>query len=308
MTRPAPEWPPERDRAPRAGASRLARSLARGIADRPLRVAADRLGYRLVRSGFYSPLPDLDSLPPEDRRSALAGIGFDSEEQLRYLTDVIGRYLGELDIPDAGEPDQLFLRNGFYEAGDAETLYAIVRARRPARVLELGSGFSTQIIARALAVNGSGAHHVFDPYARAGIDAIASVTRRSAGEIADAEFARLERGDVLFVDSTHIVKIGGELNRVVLDALPLLAPGVAVHFHDIFLPWDYPHAFFTRLDMYLNEQYLLQAFLAMNSEYRILLAMSAVGRLHPREVAELIPSVRAGASPCAFWIERTAAS
>jgi len=62
---------------------------------------------------------------------------------------------------------------------------------------------------------------------------------------------------VLFVDSTHIVKIGSEVNRVVLDALPLLAPGVAVHFHDVFLPWDYPHGFFTRLRMYLNEQYLL---------------------------------------------------
>jgi hypothetical protein len=298
----------ERDGTPRAGASRRARWLARRIADRALRVASERLGYQLVRSGFYSPLPDLDALPPEDRRSAMAGIRFDSEEQLRYLTEVLGQYLGELDIPDAGEPGQLFRRNDFYEAGDAETLYAIVRARRPARVLELGSGFSTQIIARALAANGGGVHHVFDPHARAGIDAIASVTRRSAGEIADEEFVRLEPGDVLFVDSTHIVKIGSEVNRVVLDALPLLAPGVAVHFHDVFLPWDYPHGFFTRLGMYLNEQYLLQAFLALNSDYRILLAMSAVGRLHPREVAELIPSVRDGAAPCAFWIERTAAS
>jgi hypothetical protein len=298
----------QRERTARNGLSGRARLLAGRVAGRSLQSAADRLGYRLVRDGFYSPLPDLDSLPPEDRRSAMEGIHFDSEVQLRYLTDELGRYLGELDIPDSGEPGELFLRNGFYEAGDAETLYATIRERRPARVLELGSGFSTQIIARALAANGGGAHHVFDPYARATTDALATVTRRSAGEIDDAEFTRLERGDVLFVDSTHIVKIGSEVNRVVLDALPLLAPGVAVHFHDVFLPWDYPHGFFTRLHMYLNEQYMLQAFLAMNPEYRILLAMSAVGRLHPREVAELIPSVRAGASPCAFWIERLEAS
>jgi hypothetical protein len=295
-----------RSLAPRAAAR--ARALGRSLAISGLGVAAGRLGRRLVKDDFYSPLPDLDALPPEDLRSAMAGIRFDSVEQLRYLSEALGPYLGELDIPDAGVAGELYLRNGFYEAGDAETLYAIVRERRPARVLELGSGFSTHIIARALAANGGGTHEVFDPYARAEIDALASVTRRSAGEIADAEFARLERGDVLFVDSTHVVKIGSEVNRIVLDALPLLAPGVAVHFHDIFLPWDYPHGFFTRLGMYLNEQYLLQAFLAMNPGYRILLAMSAVGRLHPQEVAELIPSVRAGAAPCAFWIERTHAT
>jgi hypothetical protein len=285
-----------------------ARTLGRSLAIAGLGVAAGHLGRRLVKDDFYSPLPDLDALPPEDLRSAMAGIHFDSTEQLRYLSESLGPYLGELDIPDAGVAGELYLRNGFYEAGDAETLYAIVRERRPARVLELGSGFSTHIIARALAANGGGTHQVFDPYARPEIDALASVTRRSAGEIEDAEFARLERGDVLFVDSTHVVKIGSEVNRIVLDALPLLAPGVAVHFHDIFLPWDYPHGFFTRLGMYLNEQYLLQALLAMNPGYRILLAMSAVGKLHPQEVAELIPSVRAGAAPCAFWIERAEAA
>jgi hypothetical protein len=288
-----------------ARAARKGRGLGRRAALEALEFASRRLGRRLVRDDFYSPVPELDALPPEELRSAMAGIRFDSAEQLRYLSDALAPFLTELEIPDHGEPGELFLRNGFYEAGDAETLYAIVRERRPARVLELGSGFSTHLIARALAANGSGSHRVFDPYARAEIDTLAQVTRRSANEIADEEFARLERGDVLFVDSTHIVKIGSEVNRIVLDALPLLAPGVAVHFHDIFLPWDYPHGFFTRLGMFLNEQYLLQAFLAMNPGYRVLLAMSAVGRLHPAEVAELIPSVRAGAAPCAFWIERT---
>jgi hypothetical protein len=275
---------------------------------RGLAAASARLGYRIVEDGIYSPLPDLSALPPEDSRSDMHGIVFDPGEQLRYLTDVLGPYLGELDIPDSAAPGELYLRNGFYEAGDAETLYAIIRARRPARVLELGSGFSTQIIARAIAANGSGSHHVFDPYAHPQIDALADVSRRSAAEIEDDQFARLEAGDVLFVDSTHVVKIGSEVNRVVLDALPLLASGVAVHFHDVFLPWDYPHGFFTRLGMYLNEQYLLQAFLAMNPSYRILLALSAIGRLHPQEIAELIPSVRDGAAPGAFWIERTKAT
>ncbi len=281
---------------------------ARRAGERALIAASRRLGYRLVPDNFYSPIPDLDRAGALDERpSSLAGIDFDADTQLRYLRDELGPFLRELEIPDSGGPGELYLRNGFYEAADAETLYAIIRRRRPARVLELGSGFSTRVIARALEANGAGHHLVFDPHAAADIDALADLERRSAVEIPDEEFTRLASGDVLFVDSTHVVKSGSEVNRIVLDALPLLAPGVAVHFHDVFLPWDYPDAFFTRLQMYLNEQYLLQAFLSMNSSFSVLLALSAVGRLYPAEVAELIPSTRAGATPCAFWIERTLA-
>lgn len=280
------------------------RRLPQLVSFRALSSASYRLGYRLVRDSYYSPLVDLDALPREQTRSPMRGISFDSADQLRYLNDELGPYLGELDIPDHGAPGELFLRNETYEAFDAETLYAIVRCRRPARVLEIGSGFTTHIIARALAANGEGTHEVFDPFAHPEIDSLARVTRRSAAEISDAEFARLSAGDVLFVDSTHVVKLGSEVNRVILDALPMLAPGVAVHFHDVFLPWDYPRGYFLYARMFINEQYLLQAFLAMSTSYKILLATHAVGRLHPAEVAHLIPSVRAGASPCAFWIQR----
>jgi hypothetical protein len=282
--------------------------LPRRVSVRLLNSAAYRLGHRVVADSYYSPLPHFDALPPEGMRSPLAGIEFDGETQLRYLTDQLGPFLGELDIPRKGGPsDALWLDNDTYAAGDAETLYATIRSRRPGRVLELGSGFTTRIIAMALAANAHGALRVFDPYAGEDLDRLASVNRRSASEIADAEFASLEAGDVLFVDSTHVVKMGSEVNRVILDALPLLAPGVAVHFHDIFLPWDYPQTFFTVWGMFINEQYLLQAFLAMNTGYRILLANHAIGRLYPTEVARLIPSVRDHAAPCGFWIQQPAA-
>jgi len=285
-----------------------ARGLPRRFAFRAVNSAGFRLGYRLVREDFYSPLVDLNGLPLEQARSAMGGIAFDSAAQLRYLSENLGPYLAECDIPDNGVPGDLFLRNGAYEAFDAEALYATVRHRRPERVLEIGSGFTTHIIAKGIAANGGGLHQVFDPFARPEIDRLASVSRCSAAEITDAEFAELSAGDILFVDSTHVVKMGSEVNRVVLDAMPALAPGVAVHFHDVYLPWDYPSEVFLYARQFMNEQYLLQAFLALNPSYKILLATHAVGRLHPEEVAALIPSVRAGASPCAFWVERTAAA
>ncbi len=234
----------------------------------------------------------------------MAGVEFEPEHQLAYLIDELGPFLGGLDIPERGAPDELHLRNGFYEAADAEVLYATVRARRPTRVLELGSGYSTMLIARALADAGGGEHTVIDPCAHAQLEGIARIIRISAAEMAPREWSDLQAGDVLFVDTSHTVKMGGEVNHVVLDVLPRLAPGVAVHFHDVFLPWDYPSGYITDLNAYWTEQYLLQAFLAMNPSYKILLALHAIGRLYPEEIARLIPSVRRGAAPCAIWIER----
>ncbi|HUB77052.1 MAG TPA: hypothetical protein VL977_08340, partial [Solirubrobacteraceae bacterium] len=113
---------------------RLRRTPGR-IAFRALNSAAHRMGYRLERDTYYSPLVDLDAVPREQTLGKLRGIAFDSAEQLRYVSDVLGPYLAELEIPDHDPDGGLHLRNGAYEAAEAETLYAIVRARKPARVL-----------------------------------------------------------------------------------------------------------------------------------------------------------------------------
>jgi Methyltransferase domain len=269
-----------------------------------LLAAANLLGYDAVRRGFYSPIPDLAALPSEQPRSPMSGVDFDAERQIAYLRDQLGPFLDGLRIPEHGAPGELHLRNGFYEAADAEVLYATVRARRPARVLELGSGYSTMIIARALQDAGGGQHTVFDPYAGDDLDGLARIVRCSAAGMPAHEWNCLTAGDVLFVDTSHTVKMGSEVNHVVLDVLPALAARVAVHFHDVFLPWDYPCGYITELEAYWTEQYLLQAFLTMNRDYKILLALHAIGRLYPDEIARLIPSVIQGASPCAIWIER----
>jgi predicted O-methyltransferase YrrM len=277
----------------------------RAASRRAVSALAGRLGLDVVPRGFYSPIPDVLALPSVAARSPLAGIEFDPDRQLTYLREQLGPFLDGLRIPDHGPPGELHLRNGFYEAADAEVLYATVRARRPARVLELGSGYSTLIIARALRdAGGEGSHTVFDPFASDRLDGVASIVRRSAAELPVEQWTSLGPGDVLFVDTSHTVKPGGEVNHVILDVLPALASGVAVHFHDVFLPWDYPPAYITELRAYWTEEYLLQAFLAMNPGYEPLLALHAIGRLYPEEIARLIPSVRRGAAPCAFWIER----
>jgi hypothetical protein len=117
-------------------------------------------------------------------------------------------------------------------------------------------------------------------------------------------FTALRENDILFVDTSHTVKMGSEVNRVVLDVLPRLAPGVLVHFHDIFLPWEY-HPGMVALRGFFNEQYLLQAYLAENPHWRILFAGHAIERDRRSALEDLVPSL-AGSDhhSLAFWIQR----
>jgi hypothetical protein len=273
------------------------------------------LGYDLVKRHYYSEVPDLESLAPGiwSARSELLGVDFDVPAGLRFVREELGAAIAEFDAPQHshGDPAEFYLQNTFYEGLDAETLYAMVRRFRPGRVLELGSGMSTLVIARARERNGvrpGDRHDVYDPFSRPELgDALRSACDLhavSATEVPAAAFAELAAGDLLFVDTTHTVKIGSDVNRVILDVLPGLAPGVLVHFHDIYLPYEYPIEFYTELGFSWAEQYLLQAFLALNRDFEILFGNAALAREHPAEIAEVVPSAAGSARPSAFWIRR----
>jgi hypothetical protein len=125
-----------------------------------------------------------------------------------------------------------------------------------------------------------------------------------AEELPTERFAALGVNDLLIVDTTHTVKMGGDVNHIVLDILPTLGSGVVVHFHDIFLPWEYPRKWAEDYGLYWNEQYLLHAFLSLNDEFEILCALYALVRRRPDKLRELIPSWRDDVVPGAFWIRR----
>lgn len=271
--------------------------------------------YDVVRRDYYSPVPDLSRLPPEifDRRSALGGVRLRLDAATALVEDELATYIAEFDFPDCGPrpPGEFFLDNANYEGGDAELLYALVRARKPRRIVELGSGFTTLLINAAVRRNaddGAVAEHIaYDPYPRAqiigeGPPAPTRLEPVSAPDVPLGVFRSLRAGDVLFVDTTHTVKLGSDVNFVVLDVLPALAPGVIVHFHDIFLPYEYPRAWFEEMGYLWAEQYLLQAFLCHNETFDVLLPAHALARERRERLAAVVPSLRAGRSPGAFWI------
>jgi len=274
-------------------------------------------GYDIVPRTFYSAIPHLEELPEDiwGRRSTLGGIDLQADRAIERIESELAPFISEFDMPLDGPkpPGEFFLHNVNYESVDAELLYGMVRARKPRRVVELGSGYTTLLIGDACRRNAEDGHatehRALDPYPRADIfgDAPPPPTifePLPATEVPLDMFRALESGDILFVDTTHTVKLGSDVNYIILDVLPELASGVIVHFHDIFLPWEYPRVWFEEMQHYWAEQYLLQAFLAFNEAFEVLIPAQAVSREYPDRLAAVIPSFASGASPGAIWILR----
>jgi hypothetical protein len=273
--------------------------------------------YDIVKRNFYSPIPDLELLPDDiwERCSRLDGIDLRLESAIELIEDELAPFIAEMDLPIEGPqpPGTFFLRNENYETVDAELLYAFVRARKPRRVVEFGSGFTTLLIGEAARRNIADGveteHLAFDPYPRAQIfgehpPPPTTFEPLPATEVPPDRLAELGAGDILFVDTTHTVKLGSDVNHIVLDVLPTLAPGVLVHFHDIFLPWEYPQVWFEQMDYFWAEQYLLQAFLAFNEAFEAVVPASAVAREYPDRLGAVVSSFTPGRRPGAFWITR----
>ena len=275
--------------------------------------AARAVGVEIVPHDTYSPIPLVPrGDEPWSRRASLVGIELDLAAQLEFLDSALSRYFAEfVPVPDKAADGEFYLWNEYYQGVDAEILYAMIRHLKPRRVLELGSGFSTLVTAAACSANrreGSPGELVaIDPSPRINLQPgpFLRIERCGAESLPLERYLELGPGDVLFIDSSHTVKLGSEVNFIVLEVLPRLQPGVIVHFHDIFLPFEYPRAWFER-GTYLSEQYLLHAFLVENPGYKILLAVHALCRDHTDRLAAAIPTLGADREnyPSAFWLVR----
>lgn len=272
---------------------------------------------------FYSPVPDLDDLRDRDvwnRRSELPGVDLRPEEQVKYLLRLGQQYGPECGWPTepTNDPSVFHTENNSFSFGCAAAAHCIIRDRRPKRVIEIGSGMSSMILSAALKLNeDEGAqpaeYIVVDPYPSQLLQTVSGTKPKVLAkrvEVLDAAFFReLDRGDILFIDSGHVVRIGGDVNFLVLEVLPRLKAGVIVHFHDIELPYEYPEIYLRNpaFRMLWTEAYLLEAFLAHNSEFEVVLGMAYL--MHDRldafqEAFPLYDPARHRAVSGSFWIAR----
>jgi hypothetical protein len=284
------------------------------IAYRFVRRAAERAGLQVLLKTYYSPIPDLRLLPEDmfERRDALHGIAFDVERQAEFVERELGEaataFPADGDVPSGYRFDP---GNASFPEPDARVLFAMVRHLRPQRVVELGSGQTSRVIAAGLRRNAEvGApteYRAYDPFPTAvdgGLPGLTELVEQKAQDVPDAVFAALREGDVLFVDTTHTVKLGSDVNRIVLGVLPLLAPGVVVHFHDICLPYEYPRYLMDDYGLYWAEQYLLQAFLSCNPSFEVLCGVHALVREQPERMAAA-GIAAPGQSGSSIWLRRT---
>jgi hypothetical protein len=258
----------------------------------------EKIGVHITPVNYYFPIPSTGGLSEKIwlEKSKLTGINMNEDLQLQFLTKIFPAFQEEYnEIPVSfGSPDQFYLSNGMFEGTDALTLYCMIRHFRPNQFIEVGSGYSTLLTANTILKNGSGSLICIDPYPSALIrEGFYGLTKLIPKRVEDLEpefFKTLVANDILFIDSSHIVKIGGDVNFLFLRIIPELNPGVIVHVHDIFFPNEYRRSYVMDRLNFWSEQYLLQAFLSFNNEFEILLCNSFLEERYNDQMMETFPN------------------
>ncbi len=277
-------------------------------------------GFHLTPNHFYQPIPDTSKLRNELwlKESSLIGIDFNEEAQSNILTEFSEKFKLEYEsFPEkqTSIPHQFYKKNIFLGAVDAEILHCMVRYLKPKRIIEIGSGFSTYVSAQAILENkkenGCECELIaIEPYPnsvlKGGFPGLSELKSVQVQEVPVTEFLKLEENDILFIDSSHVLKIGGDVQYEFLEILPRLKSGVVVHVHDIFLPAEYPRELIYRDKRFYTEQYLLQAFLTFNSHFEIIWAASYMHLKHPEKLEAAFSSYKRNSKhiPGSFWIKR----
>jgi predicted O-methyltransferase YrrM len=277
---------------------------------------AESAGYHVYPRTYFSPLVlrhELD-IPALQHRRRLPGIEFNEASALA-LIDKLGEFTKELaDVPYDRSPDEPFwFSNGWFSDFDAASLYAVLRHLRPKRYVELGCGFSSLMSSRALARNateGSPSDAVYaDPYPRTEIAAMlrcGRLVRERVQTVPSELFTALEAGDVLFIDTSHVVKLQSDVVHLLVTVLPSLKPGVVIHLHDIFTPYDYPVDWVTNPLFSCNEQYAVEAMLSGSGRYVVELPLYLLWKEHRDALTRFFP--RGILLPGGFWLRKTAAT
>jgi hypothetical protein len=272
------------------------------------RKTVDRWGYHIRPIHYYEPLPDFRAITKDrlERHRDYPALNFNWSGQLNLLRELGTRYRGEL----VKLSERFDFSNGFFGGFDAAVYYALIRYLKPGRVVEVGGGFSTVIAERAIAQNriggSNGCLKCIEPYPEPRLtDAIseAELIEVPVQDIPLDFFSTLEANDILFIDSSHTVKFGSDVCYLFLEVLPALKPGVWVHVHDIFFPNDYPAEWLVEKRLALNEQYLLEAFLAFNASVSICMSNHWLFLDHPDEASQLRP-LETTDQPSSFWFKR----
>jgi predicted O-methyltransferase YrrM len=262
---------------------------------------------------YYEPLFNPWILPNSlEANRNLPGLDLNIAGQLSFLSTLdSAAELVEMHWEEpAKDVESFHLKNNFFETGDADFLYQILRKLKPRRVIEIGSGHSTKIVQLALDKNTAESgltvtHRCIEPFENAWLaerDDIELI--RTPVELLDIDWStELSAGDLLFIDSSHMIRPQGDVLKEYLEILPQLASGVYVHIHDIFTPRGYPRAWQEEDVLFWNEQYLLEALLSGSKRYEVVAALNYLKQHHYERLYAVCPYLTPQTEPGSFYVK-----
>jgi predicted O-methyltransferase YrrM len=251
---------------------------------------------------YYSPLPNIDEvlrdfprLYPAVPSRELPGIALNDAEQLATLAR-ISPFMVDAPFGDQKQPGlRYYYQNSFFSYTDALFLYGMMRHLQPRRIIEVGSGFSSAVMldTNERFLDNRTELMFVEPYPDALKRAVNPTDRielrqQRLQDVDIALFDTLEANDILFIDSTHVAKIGSDVNYYLFDVFPRLKPGVMIHIHDVYYPFEYPQ-FCILKGMFWNECYMLRAFLTHSTAYEIVLFSHYLALFHLAALQALHP-------------------
>lgn len=271
------------------------------------------IGIFPIRNHYYEPQFDYRSLSsPLSQDRCLPGINWNLDKQLHYLTSF--SYSQELEnLPDKPTKElEYYLNNRKFDAGDSEYWYQVIRHFKPQKIFEIGSGFSTLMAIKAIKANKledpnyQCQHICIEPYEMPWLESTGVEVIRERVEDMDVKFfTELGEKDILFIDSSHMIRPQGDVLHEYLEILPILNKGVIVHIHDIFSPKNYPSQWLENQVKFWNEQYLLEAFLSENQSWEIIGALNYLKHHHYEQLKSVTPNLESYNEPGSFYIMKT---
>lgn len=250
--------------------------------------AAELSGVHILPVHYYSPIPETSQYPNGGGLPILFdknfGVDIPPKSQDEFFEKILS-FSDELhEVPfETNDSKSMRWNNGMFGVLDTCVYYAMIREYQPSRVLEIGSGFSTLVAVTAAARNHSTLIECVEPYPveffskhlsdLPGINLIV----KKVQDVPIEHFASLKENDILFIDSSHVVKAGSDVEYLLFKVLPALPPGVLVHFHDIYLPYSYPRSNLEDHKRFWNENYVLGAYLAGNKDWETIVSNVTLG-------------------------------
>lgn len=272
------------------------------------------MGVYPGRYHYYTPaVRERDLIHSTEEPRSLPAINWQLQEQLTFLSSF--DFTHELDkIPTLQNlPRQYRFDYGAFPAGDADLLYGILRSVKPSKIIEIGSGSSTLLMLEAIAGNKRDDPDYrcelscIEPYAHDWLEKTGmNIIRQRVETISPERFDSLGRNDILFIDSSHVVRAQNDVVYEYLQILPRLKSGVLVHIHDIFSPRDYPRKWLIENNNQWGEQYLVEAFLSFNKEFKVLCSANMLYHDHRKAFEAACPMLAhyERQMPSSLWLSK----